>query len=249
MAEKMLGERAERRLPLSDAYAQEHAAGADLRHPRRRQRELVRRPVPADLLAVERILPEVMSGSQTTAYLIAVAGALGYFASLILHELGHALVARRLGIEIVGIDLWAFGGLSHMRREPATRRRGAQDRGRRAGGHARAVRCACSRSARSPSSGTVSDVALARSGYRPRPRSRCSAGSASINARAARVQRAARVPARRRAHRARGWSGGAPATATAPRTATGRSGQAFALLRRRCSGCGCSPAATRSSAC
>jgi Zn-dependent protease/CBS domain-containing protein len=64
--------------------------------------------------------PQVMSGSQTTAYLVAVAGALGYFASLILHELGHALMARRLGIEIVGIDLWAFGGLSHMRREPAS---------------------------------------------------------------------------------------------------------------------------------
>ena len=39
-------------------------------------------------------------------------GALGYFASLILHELGHALVARRLGIPIAGIDLWFFGGLS-----------------------------------------------------------------------------------------------------------------------------------------
>ena len=59
-----------------------------------------------------------MRGSQTTAYVIAVAGALGYFASLVLHELGHALVARRLGIPIVGIDLWFFGGLSHMRREP-----------------------------------------------------------------------------------------------------------------------------------
>jgi len=62
--------------------------------------------------------PEVMSGSQTTAYVVAVAGALGYFASLILHELGHALVARRLGIPIAGIDLWFFGGLSQMRREP-----------------------------------------------------------------------------------------------------------------------------------
>src|ERR1700733_10891407 len=68
----------------------------------------------------QEYFPEVMTGSQSTAYLIAVAGALGYFASLILHELGHALVARRLGIEIVGIDLWAFGGLSHMRREPAS---------------------------------------------------------------------------------------------------------------------------------
>ena len=62
--------------------------------------------------------PEVMRGSQTTAYVVAVAGALGYFASLILHELGHALVARRLGIPIAGIDLWFFGGLSQMTREP-----------------------------------------------------------------------------------------------------------------------------------
>ncbi len=64
--------------------------------------------------------PQIMRGSQTTAYAIAVAGALGYFASLVLHELGHALMARRLGIPVVGIDLWAFGGLSRMRREPAT---------------------------------------------------------------------------------------------------------------------------------
>jgi Zn-dependent protease len=63
---------------------------------------------------------ELIGGSQTTDYLVAVAGALGYFASLILHELGHALAARRVGIPIAGIDLWFFGGLSHMRREPQT---------------------------------------------------------------------------------------------------------------------------------
>src|SRR5271156_7019340 len=56
--------------------------------------------------------PEIMSGSRTTAYAIAVAGALGYFASLVLHELGHALVARRNGLGVVGIDLWAFGGIT-----------------------------------------------------------------------------------------------------------------------------------------
>ncbi|HEX4467706.1 MAG TPA: site-2 protease family protein [Solirubrobacteraceae bacterium] len=61
---------------------------------------------------------EVLHGSRTTAYAVAVAGALGYFASLVLHELGHALMARRLGIPIVGINLWFFGGLSQMRREP-----------------------------------------------------------------------------------------------------------------------------------
>jgi len=61
---------------------------------------------------------EIIGGSTTTAYAIAVAGALGYFASLVLHELGHALAARRLGIPVVGIDLWFFGGLLHMRRQP-----------------------------------------------------------------------------------------------------------------------------------
>jgi Zn-dependent protease len=64
--------------------------------------------------------PQVLGGSRTTAYLVAVAAAVGYFASLILHELGHALVARRLGIPIAGIDLWFFGGLAQMRREPQT---------------------------------------------------------------------------------------------------------------------------------
>jgi Zn-dependent protease len=63
---------------------------------------------------------KVLGGSQTTAYVVAVLGALGYFASLVLHELGHALAARRQGISIVGIDLWFFGGLSQMGREPNT---------------------------------------------------------------------------------------------------------------------------------
>jgi Zn-dependent protease len=63
---------------------------------------------------------EVLGGSTSTAYTVAVAGAIGYFASLILHELGHALVSRRLGIPILGIDLWFFGGMARPAREPET---------------------------------------------------------------------------------------------------------------------------------
>src|SRR5271168_5258114 len=55
---------------------------------------------------------EVLGGSRTTAYLVAVASVLSLFASLILHELGHALVARRNGLTVGGIDLWAFGGIT-----------------------------------------------------------------------------------------------------------------------------------------
>ncbi|HTA13685.1 MAG TPA: site-2 protease family protein, partial [Solirubrobacteraceae bacterium] len=63
---------------------------------------------------------EVLGGSTSTAYAVAVGGAFGYFVSLILHELGHALVSRRLGIPILGIDLWFFGGMARPAREPET---------------------------------------------------------------------------------------------------------------------------------
>jgi Zn-dependent protease len=58
--------------------------------------------------------------SNTTAYAIAVAGTLLFFVSLVLHELGHAIVARRNGIGVSSIDLWFFGGLAKLDREPAT---------------------------------------------------------------------------------------------------------------------------------
>jgi Zn-dependent protease len=53
----------------------------------------------------EQVLP---TGSQ--AFVVAVLAALFFFASLLAHELGHALAARHLGLEIDGIDLWLFGG-------------------------------------------------------------------------------------------------------------------------------------------
>jgi Zn-dependent protease/CBS domain-containing protein len=63
---------------------------------------------------------DVLGGAQNTAYVVAVAGAALFFASIVLHELGHAIVARRSGIGIAGIDLWFFGGIAKMEREADT---------------------------------------------------------------------------------------------------------------------------------
>ena len=57
----------------------------------------------------------------TEAYLVAVTAVFLFFVSLVLHELGHALVARREGIEISGIDLWFFGGVAKMAATPTRR--------------------------------------------------------------------------------------------------------------------------------
>jgi Zn-dependent protease/CBS domain-containing protein len=40
-----------------------------------------------------------------------------FFASLLAHELAHAVVARRAGIEVEGITLWLFGGVAKMQGE------------------------------------------------------------------------------------------------------------------------------------
>lgn len=55
---------------------------------------------------------EVLGGSESTAYLVTVASVLSFFVSLVLHELGHALVARRNGLQVLGIELWALGGIT-----------------------------------------------------------------------------------------------------------------------------------------
>jgi Zn-dependent protease len=50
-------------------------------------------------------------------YALAVASAIGFFGSILLHELGHALVAIRNGIGISSIQLWIFGGVARLDRD------------------------------------------------------------------------------------------------------------------------------------
>ena len=53
----------------------------------------------------------------SNAFVLAVIAALLFFLSILLHELGHAVVALRNGIPILGIDLWMFGGVAKLGRD------------------------------------------------------------------------------------------------------------------------------------
>jgi Zn-dependent protease/CBS domain-containing protein len=65
--------------------------------------------------------PWAVPGLATATYWwMAVVGALGLFVSIILHELAHAVVARRFDLPITGITLFIFGGVAEMEDEPET---------------------------------------------------------------------------------------------------------------------------------
>jgi hypothetical protein len=136
---------------------------------------------------------------QTTGYVMAVVSVALFFFSLTLHELGHAWVARRNGIEITGIDLWFFGGIASS---TATASRRARSFRVSAAGPAVTlliVVLAC-----------VAGVAAGGSATSPTHWScattRARAGRTRVagpgQRRALRVQPRPRLPARRRAHRA-----------------------------------------------
>lgn len=54
----------------------------------------------------------------TIYWAMGLGAALAFFGCIVLHELGHALVARTVGIPIRGITLFLFGGVAEMEEEP-----------------------------------------------------------------------------------------------------------------------------------
>lgn len=62
------------------------------------------------------VFPNQNPGLSDRAYIaMALVAALLFFGSLLLHELGHAFVARREGMVIEGVTLWLFGGVAQFR--------------------------------------------------------------------------------------------------------------------------------------
>ena len=75
------------------------------------------------VLAGALVLPDVAPGLPAVAYLAATATlVIGFLASLIAHELAHAMVARRYGATAEEIRIGFFGGAAHGRHEYATPR-------------------------------------------------------------------------------------------------------------------------------
>ena len=63
---------------------------------------------------------EVHGIAPADSYALGLASALLLFASILAHEFGHALVARRRGVKIEEIDLWLLGGVARMSGRPET---------------------------------------------------------------------------------------------------------------------------------
>ncbi|MBE0447956.1 MAG: hypothetical protein IBX64_07655, partial [Actinobacteria bacterium] len=65
------------------------------------------------------LFPQLIPGLTTATYLvIGVITSLLFFSSVLFHELMHSLVAKRNGMEIEGIRLLIFGGVSQIQEEP-----------------------------------------------------------------------------------------------------------------------------------
>ncbi len=52
--------------------------------------------------------------ARSTYWWMGAAGTIGLFVSIVFHEFWHSLVARRYGLQIGGITLFIFGGVSEI---------------------------------------------------------------------------------------------------------------------------------------
>jgi Zn-dependent protease/CBS domain-containing protein len=65
------------------------------------------------------VFPSAYPGlPQRSYWIMGIVGALGFFASIVLHELCHSLVARHYKLPMKGITLFIFGGVAEMGGEP-----------------------------------------------------------------------------------------------------------------------------------
>jgi Zn-dependent protease len=61
------------------------------------------------------VFPNSNPGLSSATYLVmAFVASLLFFASIVLHELGHVRQARREGMEVDGVTLWALGGVARF---------------------------------------------------------------------------------------------------------------------------------------
>lgn len=64
------------------------------------------------------LFPHSYPGHSTFAYVVAgLAAAVVFFVGLLAHEVAHAVIAKRNGIEVDSITLWLFGGVSQLKGE------------------------------------------------------------------------------------------------------------------------------------
>ncbi|MFZ0994862.1 MAG: site-2 protease family protein [Candidatus Dormiibacterota bacterium] len=66
------------------------------------------------------VLPGAVPNQTVLSYWVSgLAGAVVFYGCLLAHEVSHALVARSKGIQVAGITLWLFGGVTQLAGEPS----------------------------------------------------------------------------------------------------------------------------------